>query len=155
MSRDKFEIFFCRKNLCCLLHASAGSQLLVPRAMFLLASGNGAWVEKGKWNKPTPTPHGTLPHLQYVLLPARTWPEPQLLSSSTKSTSFFAAGRASGSQLLRPELKFKKVKFYGTWASNGRGHPCPAARRSGRPAAPSVIQGSWHLRRASGLGLHG
>jgi hypothetical protein len=58
-------------------------------------------------------------------------------------------------QLARAPAPILFSSFYGTWASNGRGHPSPAARRSGRPEAPSVIQGSWHLRRGSGLGLHG
>jgi hypothetical protein len=68
------------------------------------------------------------------------------------SMSFYHQHAALASRRLAPILF---SSFYGTWASNGRGHPSPAARRSGRPEAPSVIQGSWHLRRASGLGLHG
>jgi hypothetical protein len=59
-------------------------------------------------------------------------------------------------QLLPGQSPSSLVHQPNSYISAGRdGITLPAARRSGRPEAPSVIQGSWHLRRASGLGLHG
>ena len=130
MSIDKFENFFVERTSAACCTPVLGPSSLFQEPCFFLQVGMG----RGSRKENEINQHPRLTELYHIcsiscyqLLPGQSRRLAPILSSSS----------------------------YRTWASNGRGHPSPAARRSGRPEAPSVIQGSWHLRRASGLGLQG
>ena len=128
MSRRTFKIF--SRTTVSSIYAPALSSLF-QEPCFLLRMGMG----RGSRKENEINQHPRLTELYHIC-----------------SMSFYHQHAALASRRLAPILSSSS---YRTWASNGRGHSSPAARRSGRPEAPSVIQGSWHLRRGSGLGLHG